>query len=987
MAHQMPFASRLPEPSKTGWAWGVAANNIRVPQPFMGFYWNMPDDAPCIFSAADQGRDKRKFQRGCVPHRAAIAWDGNRFRAAALTLREKHGSIAQTLTRPRTWEDLYQWFDAYDIWWMGAWNLWLLLHLVCDENEGVSNPCSRSGRHQTNMADVVNDWAYKWCTHKSNLVKLHNWDPKGEGDILDVLGPGDRENIHGCEAKALDVLRGALHHWRQQYTPPAPQGHARRRSFSLPDLQPPSYLKRNPAIVIANRTGAAVRRESSMPGLRVNSGAAQYDTGEHATRAHHQPSKSGPVPAVPAGRFMACRGVGVENAGPSRLPSRPTQQPPPLLNGSVGMRDTRNRSDCRNEGHEFAWSVRKREAFAACHCQRCMHRSRSVYVAPIDQADGVGVENMRENLTRYFERWGHVEEAVAAARKGQAVNPLLARARISHPYYSKHYVRESWSPSKDNRSSWSSNKGNPQEGQSWPDQRYQRRSGDFSALQTTPARPQHVFSPRTPRHALSPYNHTTWACPYSQPGGPSPGHWQNPSPALHGSPPPGHCGTLSQNWLHEAMPAARTPSHSQHHGFYLCDPESPLAARHSSQAQGGRHGPHGDVSMQTKPALEEAIFSEACSSTKARADPACSAAGNASIRVRLPSVLPGKSQAMPPPTQEQETQGVSKADKRHVDIPGSNGGTKDGALGLMKFGDVNSPLPPSGCTDPAAHEPLANIHQDSGNPSTAGVPDGQGHAYNDTAFDWQLNATSRLNTGDIRLDPDYSATVRHRPYSPRRGPWLEHNCYSNSGSWDGNQAKYSAGPYQQSGSWPVRGPQDVASSGQHQAEAGVSSTQPGHRKKGRFKGKHKTSQGTDSHAQSLTLTPVPPAGSDDTAHEQPGPDLQSAPAQPNKTKKDKTKSKAKPKNPFPSSSGDSQLDVCAAQNGGSSTPNPHGAQKQGDAAVGGAASPKKADGVANNKGGYRADAGGSLRIPRKRWGKETTTRVDVRDLFGVREEE
>jgi hypothetical protein len=138
------------------------------------------------------------------------------------------------------------------------------------------------------------------------------------------------------------------------------------------------------------------------------------------------------------------------------------------------------------------------------------------------------------------------------------------------------------------------------------------------------------------------------------------------------------------------------------------------------------------------------------------------------------------------------------------------------------------------------------------------------------------------------------------------------------------------------------------------------------------------------------------------------------------------KSKPKPKNPLTSASsgGDMQPGGCTAQNGGSSAPNPHGTQGQADATtVGAAASPKKPTtkakkdkasdkppvppdqtegggkgeekkagggvGNNNNKSGYRADAGGSLRVPRKRWGgkETTTTRVDVRDVFGVREEE
>ncbi|KAK4236780.1 hypothetical protein C8A03DRAFT_16604, partial [Achaetomium macrosporum] len=565
MAHQILSVSLLPQPSKTGWAWGVTANNIRVPQPFMGFYWNMPDDAPCIFSAGDQGKQKRRFQRGSVPPRPVIAWDGYRLRAAAATLRAKHGTKVQTVTRPTKWEDLYKWFDAYDIWWMGAWNLWQLLHLVCDENEDRPTPFARFGWQRSTVFDEVADWAYRWCTHRSNRLKLRSCDPRG--DILDVLGSEDRENIHGCGAKALDVLRGALHYWRQQYKPPAP------------------------------------RRDS---------------------------------------------------------------QP-------FGVRDTQNRSSCRNEGPGLPWSTHKREAFVACLCQRCMRMSRSVYVAPIDKMDGVGGENIRDFLIRHFGRWGYVEDlevklskaefwyatiryaseasarqAVAAARNGQAANTLLPRARIRHPYFSKYYVREYRSPSRDNRSSWFSNKGNFQEGQSWPDQRYQQRSGDLSAMHTTPVRPQRIPSPSAPGNAPSP---------------------------------------------------SATP-------------------------------------------------------------------------------VPGK---------ERETQCDAKADEGHVAVPDPNGVKGDSALRRITFGDFNSPLPPSGSTHLAAPRPPADTHKDNGNPTSAGVSEVQGHA-NDTAFDWQINPSSRLNTGDIRLDPDYSATVRHRPQARQRGPWWMGNCPANTGSWDGNQA-------------------------------------------------------------------------------------------------------------------------------------------------------------------------------------------------------
>ncbi len=224
----------MPLPSKTGWDWGRSANHLRTPQPHMGFYWNMPADAPCAFSS-----DKafRSFKRGeMAPHRI-VALDDNQVRDIATELRASHGHEAQTLVRPKTWEDMYQSFDAVDLWWKGSWNLWRVLHLLCDENDSLMKT-SDSGMA---IYDEIEGWAYNWCTHETNRITLGTWDQSS--DILQLLSPTDSQDIRGCNSWVLDVLRAALEYWHDKYKwSPHPQEHGKAGGFARSSDMPEASL-------------------------------------------------------------------------------------------------------------------------------------------------------------------------------------------------------------------------------------------------------------------------------------------------------------------------------------------------------------------------------------------------------------------------------------------------------------------------------------------------------------------------------------------------------------------------------------------------------------------------------------------------------------------------------------------------------------------------------------------------------------------------
>lgn len=216
--HLLPSAMRLPQESATSWVWGLTVQKVKVPQPRMGFYWNMPDNAACVFSLNDKVREPRRYERGTVPSRPRESWSYDSIRASAAALRKKYPADVRGITRPRTWEDLYQWFDSHDLWRYGAWNLWNVLHLLRDEVE------MRLGNVPLTPAVFreIDAWAYEWCTHAQNRLKLGAWDQTG--DVLDVLSPADHNDIRDCNDAARSVLRGAFHYWYDQFSLNGPDG-------------------------------------------------------------------------------------------------------------------------------------------------------------------------------------------------------------------------------------------------------------------------------------------------------------------------------------------------------------------------------------------------------------------------------------------------------------------------------------------------------------------------------------------------------------------------------------------------------------------------------------------------------------------------------------------------------------------------------------------------------------------------------------------
>lgn len=350
---------------------GVTTNKKQVMMPGMSLYTTMPADSKCIFSLNEQVREKRSLQH-VLPKRDAVAWDQARIQAKADAIRKEYPSESKSIVRPVMWEQLYEFFDAHDLYFEGAWNLWAVIKQICNEN-------SPDGGFDQGQCDIVADWAYKWLTHNANLDQLGTWDKNS--DILDILSRQDWGSIGDCGPKALDVLRGEFLHWHCYYFDVKPQDNqssqpprkgkksggkqaknskngANNKPFGEVSVNPEhrlaalgkiSTLPLKPSMSLAPILGGLApileeQRSVSVPPevamgaptfekpAATESGNGEFTAKEdlgvdersgpaaHQTRkSRHQPSKSGPVPAD---LKLADLHLPDMAAGPSRLPSR-----------------------------------------------------------------------------------------------------------------------------------------------------------------------------------------------------------------------------------------------------------------------------------------------------------------------------------------------------------------------------------------------------------------------------------------------------------------------------------------------------------------------------------------------------------------------------------------------------------------------------------------------------------------------------------------
>ncbi|KAK3372004.1 hypothetical protein B0H63DRAFT_550387 [Podospora didyma] len=186
----------------------------RFISPSVNLYTNIPEDAKCTFSLTAQVHTKRSMKH-ILPPRNIVIWSKEKIQQFASSIRQSHPGAANKVVKPQIWEDLYEYFDAADLWNQGAWNLWEVIMYLAAQNDKLAYLVVEMAANDDGKLEILGDWVYKWLTHKENRDKLRTWDK--QSDILKVLTPPDWADIGPCGLTVLGPMAAELGWWYHEY--------------------------------------------------------------------------------------------------------------------------------------------------------------------------------------------------------------------------------------------------------------------------------------------------------------------------------------------------------------------------------------------------------------------------------------------------------------------------------------------------------------------------------------------------------------------------------------------------------------------------------------------------------------------------------------------------------------------------------------------------------------------------------------------------
>jgi hypothetical protein len=174
--------------------------------PGLKFY-KVPDRFPARFSTKNGKIPKRELPLPASPRITRSDVD-EEIRCKAATLRDEFPDIARNISKPlSSWFELYDYFDAVDLWREGPAFLFYVLNHISNENRVLDHDLEESKHAE------IRHWAKLWT--EANVKRVLSI-PTTQ-DIISVFDASEQESIHGLEARQLQTLRAELNICRMEY--------------------------------------------------------------------------------------------------------------------------------------------------------------------------------------------------------------------------------------------------------------------------------------------------------------------------------------------------------------------------------------------------------------------------------------------------------------------------------------------------------------------------------------------------------------------------------------------------------------------------------------------------------------------------------------------------------------------------------------------------------------------------------------------------
>lgn len=168
----------------------------------MGFYTDPPANARAIISTLKGAHSFRQMKH-FLPSRIVHLWTRDEVQLTCNSLRQIFWEFTREMKRPYCWDDLWTYFDAFDLYNYGILNLWNVICQMYDENQILIADVTKD------FAFHIGQWADAWLRNGENEAKLRGWDDT-KGMIFALLTDQDRASVGNIQDDVVPLIASAL---------------------------------------------------------------------------------------------------------------------------------------------------------------------------------------------------------------------------------------------------------------------------------------------------------------------------------------------------------------------------------------------------------------------------------------------------------------------------------------------------------------------------------------------------------------------------------------------------------------------------------------------------------------------------------------------------------------------------------------------------------------------------------------------------------
>ncbi|KAI1766745.1 hypothetical protein GGR53DRAFT_188210 [Hypoxylon sp. FL1150] len=189
-----------PPPPET-WGW----KHVYDGEPPVSFFTDY-DHIPLLLAIFSTEHGTKPFRNVENPtfERDFQLWSAQKIQDTATELRRDYFGLCKYIRAPQSYDELYCYWDAHDIYYLGAQNLWNVLHHMHFESQLINKEL------QDETAPWIEQYVSEVLVNDAAREKLKQFSAEDHGDILSYFGEKDLPELEGLEVVYHDTLRDIL---------------------------------------------------------------------------------------------------------------------------------------------------------------------------------------------------------------------------------------------------------------------------------------------------------------------------------------------------------------------------------------------------------------------------------------------------------------------------------------------------------------------------------------------------------------------------------------------------------------------------------------------------------------------------------------------------------------------------------------------------------------------------------------------------------